>query len=130
MPRLVDLLDRVGLKATLFVIARDAEAEAELWQNAARRGHEIASHSLTHPLPFSTLPADQMHRELVDGVGWTVPAKDVSALATVLAGVLDSPGEAAELGRRARQRVEAEYTWDQVARETEAFYYDVLERSS
>ena len=70
------------------------------------------------------------NRELVDGVGWTVPAKDVSALATVLARVLDSPGEAAELGRRARQRVEAEYTWNQVARKTEAFYYDVLERSS
>ena len=33
-------------------------------------------------------------------------------------------------GRRARQRVEAEYTWDQVARKTEAFYYDVLDRTS
>jgi len=70
------------------------------------------------------------NREVVDGVGWTVPAKDVSALATTLARVLDSPGEAAELGRRARQRVEREYTWDQVARKTEAFYYDVLEGTS
>jgi len=64
VPRLLDLLDRLQLKATLFVIARDAEAEADLLRDAARRGHEIASHSLTHALPFSTLPADRMHHEL------------------------------------------------------------------
>ena len=30
------------------------------------------------------------------------------------------------MGRLARQRVEAEYTWDAVAARTEEFYYEVL----
>jgi len=68
------------------------------------------------------------NREVVDGVGWTVPPGDADGLASVLRRVVDQPGEAAELGRLARKRIEAEYTWDQVARRTEAFYYEVLAR--
>lgn len=64
VPRILDLLDRVGIKATLFVIARDAEREAALLRDAADRGHEIASHSVTHPIPFATLPPDMVAREL------------------------------------------------------------------
>lgn len=68
------------------------------------------------------------NREVVDGVGRTVPPRDVAGLVSALRGVLDRPGEAAELGRLARARIEAEYTWDDVARRTEAFYYEVLAR--
>lgn len=64
VPRILDLLDRLGIRATLFVIARDAEAEAGLWHEAVRRGHEIASHSVTHALPFSRLADDDLQREL------------------------------------------------------------------
>ncbi|HTO59065.1 MAG TPA: polysaccharide deacetylase family protein, partial [Pseudomonadales bacterium] len=64
VPRILDLLDRLGLHATFFVIARDAEREAALWRDAMRRGHEIASHSVTHPIPFATLPRDDLRREL------------------------------------------------------------------
>jgi hypothetical protein len=64
VPRILDLLDEVGVRATLFVIARDAEAEGALWRDAVRRGHEIASHSITHPLPFATLPAATLADEL------------------------------------------------------------------
>jgi glycosyltransferase involved in cell wall biosynthesis len=67
------------------------------------------------------------NRELVDGAGWSVPTGDVGALRAALVRVLDQPEEAAEFGRRARARVEAEYTWDQVARRTEEFYYSLLE---
>jgi glycosyltransferase involved in cell wall biosynthesis len=66
------------------------------------------------------------NRELVEGVGWCVPTGDVAALRAALQRVLDAPRDAEELGRRARARVEAEYTWDQVARRTEEFYYSVL----
>jgi glycosyltransferase involved in cell wall biosynthesis len=68
------------------------------------------------------------NRELVEGVGMLVPPRDPVALGAALARVFARPGEARALGRRARQRVEAEYTWDEVAARTEAFYYDVLER--
>lgn len=68
------------------------------------------------------------NRELVDGVGLLVPPRDAAGLGAALARVLDAPGEARALGRRARQRVEADYTWEQVTVRTEAFYYDVLDR--
>ena len=68
------------------------------------------------------------NRELVEGVGMLVPPRDPAALGAALARVFAAPGEARALGRRARQRVEAEYTWDEIAARTEAFYYDVLDR--
>ena len=67
------------------------------------------------------------NRELVEGAGWCFPTGDVAALRATLERVLDNPRDAEELGRRARARVESEYTWDQVARRTEEFYYALLE---
>ncbi len=66
VPRFLDLFDRLGIRATLFVVARDAEAQADLWREAQRRGHEIASHSVTHPIPFASLPSDVLARELTE----------------------------------------------------------------
>lgn len=66
------------------------------------------------------------NRELVDGVGWCVPTNDVEALRAALRRVLDEPAHAEALGRLARERVAGEYTWDQVARRTEAFYYSLI----
>jgi peptidoglycan/xylan/chitin deacetylase (PgdA/CDA1 family) len=66
VPRILHLLDHLGLRATLFVIARDAERQARWWRDAAGRGHEIASHSLTHPIPFASLPAAVKTRELIE----------------------------------------------------------------
>jgi hypothetical protein len=66
VPRFLDLMDRLKLRATLFVVARDAGAQAALWQEAQRRGHEIASHSMSHPIPFASLPAGDLTRELCD----------------------------------------------------------------
>lgn len=64
VPRILDLLDRCGIRATLFVVARDAARESRLWREACERGHEIASHSLTHPIPFARLPAAELWREV------------------------------------------------------------------
>ena len=66
--------------------------------------------------------------ELVRGVGWSFPGRDAGSLAQLLRRVIASPEEATAMGRLARHRVETDYTWDQVARGTEAFYYQVLER--
>jgi glycosyltransferase involved in cell wall biosynthesis len=67
------------------------------------------------------------NRELADGVGLCVPVGDVRALREALAWVLEHPAEAEARGQRAKALVEAEYTWDQVARRTEQFYYAVLD---
>ncbi len=66
VPRCLDLLERLGVRATLFVVARDAAGQALLWHEVRRRGHEIASHSLTHPIPFASLPHDQLTTEIAD----------------------------------------------------------------
>ena len=89
VPRLLDLFAELGVPAVLFVIARDAERQQDLLRRAVSAGHEIASHSLTHPQPFSTL-ADAELREQIevsrrrlsdasgrDVVGFRAPAWDV-----------------------------------------------------
>lgn len=49
-----------------------------------------------------------------EGVGITVEPKDVDALTDALRELLDDPERVEEMGREARRRVEAEYSWDAV----------------
>lgn len=90
VPRLLELFAELGVPGVLFVIARDAHAERALWRDAAAAGHEIASHSLTHTQPFSTLDDERLHTELaesrarlseasgVEVIGFRAPAWDVT----------------------------------------------------
>lgn len=48
-PRLLEILDRYGVKATFFVIGRNVERYPELTQSIVSRGHQIANHTMTHP---------------------------------------------------------------------------------
>lgn len=48
-PLLLDVLDDLHVKATFFIIGRDAQQYPELARRIAERGHEIANHTLTHP---------------------------------------------------------------------------------
>jgi peptidoglycan/xylan/chitin deacetylase (PgdA/CDA1 family) len=48
-PRLLDLLDRHGAKATFFVIGERAARHPGLIREIVRRGHEVAHHTHTHP---------------------------------------------------------------------------------
>jgi phosphatidylinositol alpha-1,6-mannosyltransferase len=50
--------------------------------------------------------------------GMLVPAGDATALGTELASLLGDPARRAELGRRGRERVLAEFTWDRVVERT------------
>jgi glycosyltransferase involved in cell wall biosynthesis len=47
-----------------------------------------------------------------------VPAGDATALGTELASLLGDPARRGELGRRGRERVLAEFTWDRVVERT------------
>jgi hypothetical protein len=89
VPRLLDLLAELDVPAVLFTIARDADGQRELLRRAVAAGHEIASHSLTHPQPFSTLDDTALRDQLelsrqrlsdasgCDVVGFRAPAWDV-----------------------------------------------------
>ncbi len=64
LPRLLDVFARHGLRATLFTVGRDAPAHAAVLQRAVREGHEIASHTQTHPMRFAGLLEKRKRREL------------------------------------------------------------------
>lgn len=91
VPRVLELAAELGVPCVLFTIARDAEAERDLLRAAVSAGHEVASHSLTHPQPFSTLDDAALDEELrtsrarladatgTDIAGFRAPAWDVDA---------------------------------------------------
>jgi peptidoglycan/xylan/chitin deacetylase (PgdA/CDA1 family) len=47
-PRVLDALDRVGAKATFFVVGRSASEHGAIVRDARRRGHEIGTHLYSH----------------------------------------------------------------------------------
>jgi hypothetical protein len=66
LPRLLEAFARAGIPATLFCVARDAEEHGALLRSAAQAGHEIASHTRSHPIRFAGLPKLEQQRELVE----------------------------------------------------------------
>ena len=58
MDNLLDILDAQGVKATMFILGWVARRFPELVRAAARRGHEIACHGLTHKLIYQQTPQE------------------------------------------------------------------------
>jgi peptidoglycan/xylan/chitin deacetylase (PgdA/CDA1 family) len=91
--RLLDVFARCGVRATLFMVGRDAEEHERDIGLASAAGHEIASHTWSHPLGFASLPAEQQRHELADSraaleaasakpvVGFRAPNFDMNAKA-------------------------------------------------
>jgi hypothetical protein len=67
VPRLLDLLGEMRLRATFFVCGADAaEPEcARVLKEALCRGHRLANHSLRHRLDFRRLSRQQMRDDIV-----------------------------------------------------------------
>ncbi|MGW4567661.1 polysaccharide deacetylase family protein [Streptomyces sp. NPDC004561] len=51
-PRFLDTLDRLGVRATFFVLGEHAVRHRALVAETARRGHEVAVHGWTHDRPW------------------------------------------------------------------------------
>lgn len=64
VPRALDLFDRIGARATFFLIAQEAVRRPAVVQDIVRRGHEVASHSLTHTVPFLARGASSIRKEV------------------------------------------------------------------
>lgn len=66
MPRLLDLYDKYGVKATFFYTGHIAKLYPEVVKMAYVRGHEIGSHGLSHEVSqaFDLLPPDEQLRHL------------------------------------------------------------------
>ncbi len=66
LPRLLQLFEGLGLGATFFVVGEDVQGPQRLGlQAAARKGHELASHSHTHPYALSSASEAVVEAELV-----------------------------------------------------------------
>ncbi len=64
--RLLELLDRHGVRATFFVLGWVAERHPRLVRAIHRRGHEIGCHGYWHRLVYSQSPAE-FRSDLVQG---------------------------------------------------------------
>jgi peptidoglycan/xylan/chitin deacetylase (PgdA/CDA1 family) len=65
LPRLLALFERLKLVATLFVVGEDVHgAGAEVLAKAAHAGHELASHSHTHPYALGQACLEAVEDEL------------------------------------------------------------------
>lgn len=89
--RFLDVFERHGVRATLFVIGEDIRdpANRRALQRFVRAGHEVANHTLTHPFGMRRLPygnkvseIDEARKILEDAtgeavVGYKAPAHDI-----------------------------------------------------
>jgi peptidoglycan/xylan/chitin deacetylase (PgdA/CDA1 family) len=65
-PRVLDLLDGHGARATFFCIGERVRAYPEIAAEIARRGHRVENHTQTHPHLFACYPAPALRREILD----------------------------------------------------------------
>jgi peptidoglycan-N-acetylglucosamine deacetylase len=94
LPRLGELFARHGIAATLFAVGRDLEEDAEgrgVLADLAKAGHEIASHSYSHPYDLVRLGPDKIASEIdrahaaigeasgTAPVGFRAPGYEISA---------------------------------------------------
>jgi peptidoglycan/xylan/chitin deacetylase (PgdA/CDA1 family) len=63
-PRVLDLLDRHGARATFFCIGRRVRACPEIAAEIVRRGHRVENHTETHPHLFAFYLASTLRREV------------------------------------------------------------------
>jgi peptidoglycan/xylan/chitin deacetylase (PgdA/CDA1 family) len=63
-PRLLELLDRRGAKASFFSIGERARAYPELCREIVRRGHSVENHTQCHPHRFALLGMRGFEREI------------------------------------------------------------------
>ncbi len=65
-PLLADTLEAHGAHGTFFLVGMEAQRYPAITARLLRGGHQIASHSMTHPYPnLTALPAAAVRREVV-----------------------------------------------------------------
>ena len=64
--RILDLLAEANMRATFFVVGREARAQAPLLRRIVAQGHEIGNHTWSHRHPWTML-ASAARQEVHDG---------------------------------------------------------------
>ncbi|QRR36139.1 polysaccharide deacetylase family protein [Hydrogenophaga sp. YM1] len=63
-PRVLDLLDELGAKASFFCIGRRAQAQPALCRAIVARGHRVENHGQSHSNAFSLFGPGRMRRDI------------------------------------------------------------------
>lgn len=63
-PRVLDLLDAAGQKASFYVVGERATKYPQVIQDIVKRGHVVENHSQHHNHGFAFYPSFRLHREL------------------------------------------------------------------
>jgi peptidoglycan/xylan/chitin deacetylase (PgdA/CDA1 family) len=80
--QVLDILASQCVKATFFIIGRQANANPEGVRKLVAAGHTVGSHSQNHPLTFNKMSMEQAKQEVDAGIASTVAALgDASKLA-------------------------------------------------
>jgi peptidoglycan-N-acetylglucosamine deacetylase len=66
-PRVLDILDEAGAKASFFCIGARAAAHPELTREIAAHGHDVENHSQNHARLFAAHGWTRMEREVAEG---------------------------------------------------------------
>jgi peptidoglycan/xylan/chitin deacetylase (PgdA/CDA1 family) len=66
-PRIADLLDAAGARATFFCVGRHVEAHPDIARRLVGGGHELGNHSFAHPRTLNFRFAAAMEREVLRG---------------------------------------------------------------
>ena len=64
-PRVLDLLDRAGARASFFCIGRRVEARPDLAAEIVRRGHRVENHTWSHPNGFACYLPPAQRRQIL-----------------------------------------------------------------
>ncbi|MEO7330864.1 MAG: polysaccharide deacetylase family protein, partial [Minicystis sp.] len=67
-PRVLEMLEEAGIKATFFVIGRKAEAHPDLIKRIADAGHALGVHSYAHDRLFSIRTPDVVRADLARAI--------------------------------------------------------------
>ena len=103
------------IKATFFIIGRQAQANPEGVRKLVAAGHTIGTHSQNHPLTFQKMPIEKAEAEINAGIASTSAAlTDPSALAPFFRfpGLLRAEGAEAYLASRGIQLWSADFLAD------------------
>lgn len=62
-PQVLDVLKQYGVKATFFLVGRNAAKHPEIVKRIVKEGHVVGNHSYNHPL-FTKLTVEQVAQEI------------------------------------------------------------------
>ena len=74
--QVLDILAAQCVKATFFVVGRQAQANPEAVRKVLAAGHTIATHTQNHPFGMQRLPLDRATAEIDEGIASVTAALD------------------------------------------------------